>query len=139
MRSSEFIVEYLLFTAKTKNIRILVSSHVRDRALERDIPWPVISDMIFSITKIIPKLEQMLNFDKFYFRDPKNNIEIGARYHSNPYDPKGMTRTLFLNTAIDPTDPEYNHKWIKRIIVPSIQTKQIIDPNSLRTATKTVA
>jgi hypothetical protein len=139
MRSSEFIVEYLLFTAKTKNIRILVSSHVRDRALERDIPWPVISDMIFSITKITPKLEQMLNFDKFYFRDPTNNIEIGARYHANPDDPKGMTRTLFLNTVINPTDVDYTRNWIKRIIVPSIQTKQIIDPNSLRTATKTVA
>ena len=69
MKASEFIVEYLLFTAKTKNIKILVSSHVRDRALERNIPWPLVSDMILNITKITPKLEQMLNFEKFYFRD----------------------------------------------------------------------
>lgn len=139
MKASEFIVEYLLFTAKTKNIRILVSSHVKDRALERNIPWQLVSDVILSITKITPKLEQMLNFDKFYFRDPKNNVDIGARYHANPDDKKGMTRTLFLNTVMNPTDPEYNHNWIKRIIVPSIQTKHIINPNSLRTATKTVA
>jgi hypothetical protein len=139
MKASEFIVEYLLFTAKTKNIKILVSSHVRDRALERNIPWPLVSDMILNITKITPKLEQMLNFEKFYFRDPKNNVDIGARYHANPDHPNGLTRTLFLNTVMNPKDPEYNRSWIKRIIVPSIQTKHIIDPNSLRTATKTVA
>jgi hypothetical protein len=110
MLSSEFITEEIALIEEILNEEFIfkgaigdgmtygVSSHVPQRAAERDIDMVEIHRMIRKLPYIKRQLTQMQHFPQFYIRDDQKNIELGCRFTSfgSP-----VVQLLYINTVVN--------------------------------------
>lgn len=86
MRANEFLIEYAISTWKEGSITVKVESHVKDQASTRLIPWKDVIRIFKRIGYVKPKLYQMANFEKFYLRDSRTEVELGCRFRFTSHD-----------------------------------------------------
>lgn len=104
MKSDEFITEELLdegFIFKGAigdGMTYGVSSHVPQRAAERNIDMAEVHRIIRKLPYIKRQLSQMQHFPQFYIRDDAKNVELGCKFTSfgSP-----VVQLLYINTVVD--------------------------------------
>lgn len=111
MLSSEFITEDLIFEEGEilseafilkgeigNGMTYGVSSHVPERAAQRNIDMAEVHRIIRKLPYIKRQLVQMQHFPQFYIRDDVKNIELGCKFTSFG---KPEVQLLYINTVVN--------------------------------------